>query len=95
MQAAVNVGVEALPRSGYLGNSGVALFKVLETGIFKFSIAEFSTPESGFPISGITDETYRASGCYPRRMLSKNSLLFLVALSLPSRNSVASSSSIG
>ena len=72
-------------RSGYLRISGVDLSKIFEFGI----------PESSFPISGITDETYRVSGSYPRRMLSKNSLLFLVALSLPSRNSVASSSSIG
>src|SRR5262245_40845605 len=32
---------------------------------------------------------------YPRRIESKNSLLFLVALILSSRNSIASSSSIG
>ena len=82
-------------RSGYLRNSGVDLFKIFEFSIPEFSPPEFGTPESRSLISGITDKTYRVSGSYPRRILSKNSLLFLVALSLPSRNSVASSSSIG
>ncbi|MDQ1315979.1 MAG: hypothetical protein QG662_2088, partial [Pseudomonadota bacterium] len=40
-------------------------------------------------------ESIPGSGDHPRRMESKNSLLFLVARILSSRNSIASMSSIG
>ncbi len=73
-------------RSRYLRNSGVDLSKIFEFGI----------PEPRFRFRESRMRLIASAGLiYPRRMLSKNSLLFLVALSLPSRNSVASSSSIG